>query len=369
MHQALQSINCPGCNNIFVKAALMIGHLERGYCKEIPTWEFRGHIQQKYIQKEVWKNPEAFTFMATVPPPVAPRDEPAAPTETESEGGVPVPLLDEEDEQQHGGQAPLQAEVELMELSNGKRAPLTRANLETWPRLPGQKKAMDMTKHLLKLSLNSDAYDSTEEMSNSDVTSRRGGVKIHTESYPSLQSPPTQSYRSPTTEDTSDGESSSGRTAHSDEVLKHPPAWQTLQTSRALFGKAKATPPNEVTRSILKKREDETRPMNPLTARWWEPGSKDYNPDFYFNKVVQKYCCPFPDCGGVLFGSPYDIDAHFMDIHARTNFRCPSCSKLFRCAEGLVAHCESNGNCPIQKHDDFDKVCSFSDGPCCDAPC
>ena len=46
-----------------------------------------------------------------------------------------------------------------------------------------------------------------------------------------------------------------------------------------------------------------------------------------------------------------------MEFHARTKFRCSACFKLFKCAEGLVAHCESNGKCPIQKHDDFDKVC------------
>lgn len=347
----MQSINCPGCNNIFVKAALLIGHLERGACKEIPAWEFRGHIQQKYIQKEVLKNPEAFTFMTPVPEPVPSLEEPIAiGTDTESEGGVRLPILDQDNEQQKAGQAPLEAEVDLVTLQDGTRFPLTRANLETWPRLPGQKKS-DVSSYLENFSISSDAGAPIDQISASEITSRRGGVKVYTPSYPSLQ-PHSPAYA----EASSDSSSDSGKTAGADEVLKRPAAWKE-QTTRSLFPNAKPTPPNAPTRSILKKHQDETQPMNPLKARWWEPGSKDYNPNLFFHSVTQKYCCPFPDCDQLPFDTPFDIDWHFMEIHARTSFRCASCCKLFKCAEGLVAHCESNGNCPIQKHDNFDKVC------------
>lgn len=358
MHQANQSINCPGCNSIFVKAALLIGHLERNKCSEIPAWEFRGHIQQKYIQQEVLKNPEAFTFSDTTPvAPASAQPQPANPTATESEGGVPVPILDEDDEEQKEGGVPLEPEVDLITLEDGKRFPLTRANLETWPRLPGQK-GSDLSKYVKKMSLSSQSAGSPAQVSSDQITSRRGGVKIYTETYSSIKSPLVDSISSPPTDDTSDGGSSSGGTAQPEEVLKRPQAWQAGRTSRTLFGNAKATPPDEMVKSILKKREDETKPMNPLTARWWEPGSKDYNPDLFFNAVTQNYACPFPGCcDDYNFESAYAIEDHLMDVHAKTKFCCPSCCKLFKRAESLVAHCESAGKCLVQKHDDFDKVC------------
>lgn len=292
--------------------------------------------------------------MTPVPEPIPDLDEPITPSEPESEGGVRIPLLDEEDEYQQRGQAPLTAEVDLITLQDGTRFPLTRANLETWPRLPGQKKS-DVSSYLKGLSVSSDTGTSISQVSASEITSRCGGVKVYTPSRPSLQSPPMQSLSFAPTEASSDDGSSSANTACADKVLKCPAAWKE-QTTHTLFPKAKATPPDEVVRSILKKREEMTQPMNPLKARWWEPGSKDYNPNLFFHSVTQKYCCPFPDCDQLPFDTPFDIDAHFMEIHARMKYRCSSCCKLFRCAEGLVAHCESNGNCPVQKHNDFDKV-------------
>lgn len=39
---------------------------------------------------------------------------------------------------------------------------------------------------------------------------------------------------------------------------------------------------------------NEDRGIDLFRKRVWDPMSKDYNPEPFFNTVIQKYFCPFP---------------------------------------------------------------------------
>jgi hypothetical protein len=336
----------------------MIAHLENNECEGIPDYEFYAQLQHKFMKKEIMKDLESFTEnlqinSAYAPPPTHPGlIEPmksATHTDTETDGGV---LLDKDDEEQKEGCEPLEAKMASIELG-GKKIPLTRKNLEAWPRLPGQSTSV-VPRHILDQSICSPppsivSTDIPASEFASHITSR-GGVKVHTESYPSLPSG-VQFQSNDTTKISTDEDAESVSTARADTVLKRPAAWTTTQTSRALFGESPvATQPNQI-KSILKNREEEVKqaPNILLNARWWDPESGDYTSDLFLHSALNRYFCPFPQCDVEPFDCAHDIEGHLLEAHAKTKFRCPQCLKLFKRAQGMVSHMESTSKCPIRK--------------------
>jgi hypothetical protein len=354
---------------IFGRAGDMIAHLEDDECEIIRDHEFYAHMQHKYVRKEIMKNLEYFIQAlqinaAFASPPTNPglieAEQSVDRTDTETDGGV---LLDQEDEEQKGGLEPLEAKLASVQLG-GEQVPLTRSNLETWPRLPGQMKSV-VPDHILDRSIGSPppsviTTDVPASEFASQITSRRGGVKVQTESYPSLRSN-TLVSNSKTSSNIAgtDDDAESVSTAQAEAVLKRPAAWTTTKTSRALFSDIKSVPQPAMIKSVLKKNheEDNKAPNLLWNARWWDPESEDYNPAVFFHSIYEKYRCPFPECEGmVAFDHPHDIDGHLLEAHAKTQFRCPGCLKLFRRASGMVSHMESTGKCPIRKSKDFKSV-------------
>ena len=347
----------------------MIAHLEDDKCKIIRDYEFYAHMQHKYIRKEVMKNLEHFTQAlqinaAFASPPTNPglikAEQSMDRTDTETDGGV---LLDQEDDEQKRGLERLEAKLASVELG-GKKVPLTRSNLETWPRLPGQTQSI-VPNHILDQSIGSPppsiiTTDVPASEFASQITSRRGGVKVQTESYPSMRSNalvPSSRTSSKITGTDDDAESVS--TAQAEAVLRRPAAWTTTNTSRALFGDMKSEPQPEMIKSILKKNHEESNKAPNLlwNARWWDPESEDYNPEIFFHSVYEDYHCPFKECEEMVpFAHSHDIDGHLLEAHAKTQFRCPGCLKLFKRASGMVSHMESTSKCPIRKSKDFKSV-------------
>jgi hypothetical protein len=344
----------------------MIGHLENGDCSHITESEFYAYVQHKAVKKEIMKdlgeisenlqiNP-AFA-VPKINPGLIEDDDTLESIENKTDGGV---LLDHEDKEQQVGDHPLEAQLESLKL-DGNEVPLTRSNLEVWPRLPNQPKS-GVAGQVLSKPIGSappSIIDSDIPASQfaSQITSRRGGVKVHTESYPSLENGRVVSESSQC--DFGDGLSSAG-TAKAESVLMRPDAWTTEHTPRALFGDVKPLPQSKEVKSILKRRDEEQSkaPNLLLNARWWDPTSEEYTVDLFFDKVKSEYGCPFPACDGVKFEHVGGIEEHLVDVHARVKFRCPGCFKIFRSAQGMMSHMESTLNCPVKKSKYFKSVCS-----------
>ena len=348
----------------------MIAHLEDDECKAIRDYEFYAHMQHKYMKKEIMKNLDYFNESlkinaAFADPPTHPglieTEQNIDGTDTETDGGV---LLDQEHVEQKGGLEPLEAKLAAVNL-DGKKVPLTRSNLEAWPRLPGQIQSV-VPDHILDQSIGSPppsiiSMDVPASEFASQITSRRGGVKIQTESYPSLHRNTTasESKKSGRMTASTEYDADSVSTAQAEAVLKRPAAWTITQTSRALFGDINAEKQPGQVKSVLKhnREEDIKAPNHIVNARWWDPESEDYNPEVFFHSVFERYKCPFPECEDMpTFMHPQDIAGHLLDAHGKTKFRCPGCLKLFRRASGMVSHMESTQKCPIRKSKDFKSV-------------
>jgi uncharacterized C2H2 Zn-finger protein len=366
-HQAEQTIPCPGCKEVFPRAGDMIAHIENGECNVITEWDFYAHVQHKFVKNEIMKdlgeisenlqiNP-AFA-VPKINPGLIEDDDTLESIENKTDGGV---LLDDENEEQKGGDEFLEAQLASLKL-DGKKVPLTRSNLEVWPRLPNQPKS-GLAGQALTRTIGSpppSIVDSDIPASQfaSQITSRRGGLKIHTESYPSLQGSRVVSESSQGGFDDGDGVSSAG-TAKAESVLMRPAAWTTDQTPRALFGDVKPVPQSAVTKSILKKRDEEQSkaPNLLINVRWWDPMSEDYTAHLFLDTVEHKYRCPFPACDRAEFEHVKGLEEHLLGVHAKVQFRCPGCFKIFRKAQGMMSHMESTMKCPVKKSKYFKSVC------------
>ena len=354
MHQADQSIQCPGCKAIFTRAANLIAHLEQNKCSKIRAHEFRGYVQQKHVVNEIMKEPDAFVQNLQVNQAFAPKtDKPGLVTDgtegqdQETEGGVP--LMDQEDDAQKDGHVPLQAEVDLIDFNHSSQSiPLTRAKLETWPRLPGQSAPSQPSETTRSTTPSVSGTDISISANASDITSRRGGTKVYTESYSSLGSP---AYGATSIDDNEDAASEATTTAESAVPRT---AWAGGQSSKTLFAEAKPTPPSA--EALARQDAEASSGGNLFTTRFWDKNSKDYDVERFYHSVLEKYVCPFPGCETDPFDAPIDIEEHLLHNHTRTQYRCPACLKLFDNATGLVAHCEANGRCKVKESSVFKKM-------------
>ena len=341
---------------VFTRAGNYLAHLEQGRCDSITKTDFQGSIQHKHVMNEIMKDPEEVRQGLQVNKAFAPiSDKPGlivegSETQETEDGGVP--LLDQEDEAQKGGYKPLQAEVNLIDMN----LPMTRCEQETWPRLPGLPPAR-LTESMHSMSMKSAAPSvSGTEMSASEfaseITSRRGGKKVYTESYPSLDSPksPGSNYI--------DDDTSSVATSTMASSINTPVAWTTGKTCQALFKDAKSTPPAGDWEAIRAQREKEAvanDKTNLFHSRFWDPQSSDYDVERFLSSVIGKYCCPFPECGDE-YDEPLDIEGHLRNAHLKTSYRCPLCLKIFRSPSALVSHSEAGGKCKVKKSSMYDKL-------------
>lgn len=373
-HKADQNIICRGCHTRFTRAGNYIEHLENGRCRMtnpiggITRREFIEGVQQKHVVKEIMKNPGEFmeTFQVQTPPGL-PDDlisegdsasrkqleevDGAEPKELEG-GGVSV--LDQEDPNQKQGFQPMEAEFDLMD-ANPQPYKLrleARSNQETWPRLPGQSAPLEQSviESLRSMSVGSPAPSiSASEMSASEyastITSRRGGLKIISETDPSSPIPPASEV------DFSDAASDVTTTAAS--VQKKAPVWNSGSISQHLFKDAKATPATEdwLARQA---REEQAQSKNMLYARFWDKTSADYSIKECVNEKGQ-FACPMPGCG-VLYEEISDLEGHLLNGHVKRNWRCPLCLKIFQTAHALISHSEAGGKCKVKETSYYDQM-------------
>ena len=350
-HPAEQNIKCPGCGTLFARASNLIAHFENNQCEAITSRDFFGNVLQKHVVTEVMKDPQKFVeYRQGDDTDQRGLIRDGSETQDTEEGGVA--LLDQENEAQKGGYKPLQAEVDLINMN----PPLTRSNLETWPRLSGQPSSQ-LTESMRTMSIGSAALSvSGTDMSAidvaSEITSRRGGTKVYTESYPSLSSP---AYSASVDDDDETASQVSTTVASS---TNRPSAWITGSSSKALFKDAQPTPRPGDWKAILQQREEAAmtdQSTNLFHARFWDRSSDDWDMHFK-DPVTGQWCCPIQDCD-----SSYDtcqvFEEHFLLAHVkRTDYRCPACLKIFYSPSALIGHSESSGKCRVRDSALYDKL-------------
>lgn len=103
-----------------------------------------------------------------------------------------------------------------------------------------------------------------------------------------------------------DGDSESvttGSTVNGNSQPTKPPAWSNGKTTKTLFPKSHNRAPSSVATSSVAqsdfsveqydRRMDVTEGINLLNTRFWDPASRDWNPDRFYDTVTQAYYCPF----------------------------------------------------------------------------
>lgn len=318
--------------------------------------EFIEGVQQKHVVKEIMKNPGEFSEK------FHPGELPAPPSVVASEsdyveqkenGGVHLI-----DKQEHGQEAGYQAMVPEVDLMNPNPGPIvlqpeSRCNTETWPRLPGLPPPSNISilESMRSMSISSPSPSmSASEMSASEyastITSRRGGLKIVSETDPSSPIPPASEV------DFSDAASDVTTTAAS--LQKKITAWNSGNAGQHLFKDAKLTPAPEDW-IAWKEREEQAQGKNMLQARFWDKTSSDYRVPECFNPDERKYECPMPGCG-VAYEEISDLEGHLLNGHVKRNWRCPLCLKIFQTAHALISHSEAGGKCKVKETSYYDQM-------------
>ena len=364
-HQRDQGIVCPGCLTKFTRAGNYVEHLENGHCERsnpitgIMRREFKESIQQKHVVKEILKDADYFRAgfhgdtLPALPNDLMSEDEPAA-LEHKEDGGV---LLDHEDAEQKRGLIPLQAIKAATDQGDQVHRPLQgRASL--WPGLP-ESPPPSIDSVMGSLSISSPAASisgsitSTKSASQfaSDITSRRGGIKVLTETDP------TSPIQSPSDANFSDTASDATTTAA--DFQKLPVAWTTGNSSQTLFKDAKPTPvPGDWDGWNKYEKGDKNMQQGP----WWDKHSVHYRVPECYNPITRKYECPMADCktsykNNEKTGYDYieDLEGHLINAHVKTKERCPLCLKIFQTAHAFISHAESGGKCKVKDTTYFDK--------------
>jgi hypothetical protein len=221
----------------------MVEHLEFGHCRVIDRDQFLGHIVHKHLVTELLKGGATYDrFMQKISRFDATQDY-------VEEGGVGIDnVLDEEDED--AAQA-----VEYTALKPDYTQE-EAVHPGYYPPLPSSQGGQSVT----------GASELTETMSRMSIG---GSVS-----------------KSTTAVGSTNGEegSSSGR------QLK---PWSG-RSSKQLFPDAKSTPvPSEFSIAAHDEQMEQEYGINIMSTRFWDPLHSDWNPERFFDAIIQKYVCPF----------------------------------------------------------------------------
>jgi hypothetical protein len=81
-----------------------------------------------------------------------------------------------------------------------------------------------------------------------------------------------------------------------DPLPKAPAPWCSSNASKELFNDAKPTPPTQDWEARLREKEEKEHKANVLHHQFWNPTHEDYNPERFYDPMIEKYKCPFPGC-------------------------------------------------------------------------
>ncbi|KAH7380369.1 hypothetical protein DE146DRAFT_625149 [Phaeosphaeria sp. MPI-PUGE-AT-0046c] len=328
-HKVDQQLTCIGCHKSFYRACLFVEHLEFGHCDVITASQFQGHIIHKLLLTELLQNNEALARFYEK------QAKYEAAMDYEEEGGITLEdeIFDDEELEEVKYKAIKPEDTPLA-------TPASTAVAEPFPALPAQRigsspGSLDVSSALGGMSLNSGSGTTT--VVGSTIVSSPPPLIFHNIGEPMRQT------------STIPGSSTTSSTRQSK-------VWGSRDgkaASRVLFPEAKPTPaPAEFSIAAYDDRMEQSHGFNIMKTRFWDPTSNDFNPDRFYNAIVNTYSCPFT-CEQT-FPHPHDLSNHILEVHRITRMKCPMCLKYFKSATALMAHCEARGSrCDINKADDY----------------
>lgn len=351
---------------IFGRASQLIEHYEQGHCPGISYVEFMSNVTLRHIHSEIMKAPNDYAAGCTVnsafviaqekPGMIRDITSEAASEYQESEAGG-ISILDVDDESRKISFKSLDPEVDLMDFNASQRMPLTRSNLESWPRLPNQPKP-DVPDMLGKISIRSPTSSGTA-MSASEFASSitRGPTSPYAISHPALAAPTTVAL--------SNGKPSLVTASVDAERTRYGAAWTTGNPSKTLFRDViPMSPSSDYWQGQIAQRQGANADDNTnlLHKRYWDPSNADYNVERFRHDVIGKYCCPFGGCD-CSYDKPVDLSDHFKIAHMKTDYRCPLCLKIFAKGSSLMAHAEAvGGKCRVKESNVFGQLLDVISG-------
>lgn len=214
--------------------------------------EFQGCVVHKYLIAELLKGGRNYDrFMQKI-------SKFDAAIDAEEDGGIN--LIDQDDEGARNSDYP-SITPEISEM-----IPVSLENMGPYPPLPSQ--AGSQTAPSIDTEL--------------DLADRFRGVSVGAESESAATS-------------SSVVANSSYLSAASQAVQKPEKAWPGGRSAASsLFPNSKPTPVlSEWSAEGYEKKMEQDQGINILTTRFWDPVSRDWNPERFYNPVTMKYYCPF----------------------------------------------------------------------------
>lgn len=260
-HKINQALTCIGCAKSFYSATLFMEHLEFGHCEVISPQQFHGHIVHKHLITELLKNEEA---MARFREKTAKFD---AAQDYEEEGGI---LLEDPLDNEEGV-----GEVDFKALQLDSIAE-TPAQAIAFPPLPSQ------------TSSTNDAGSLVRSLDNLSVAGESTASTV-------IASP--VSDRSPGS-DAGSRVGASEVSVSSKTIGGRDKGWVVRKDNKAaistLFSNAKPTPASkQFSIQAYDSNMQDSRGLNILRDRFWDPLATEFNAENYFNTIDSKYYCPF----------------------------------------------------------------------------
>ncbi|KAF1849315.1 uncharacterized protein K460DRAFT_354178 [Cucurbitaria berberidis CBS 394.84] len=324
-HKIDQKLTCIGCHKSFYRACLFMEHLEFGHCDVISASQFQGHIVHKHLITELLKAGPAYErFMQKT-------SKFDATLDYEQEGGVEL-----EDDALDADEDIEDVKFEALKPDTPPDTPLNPAFVGPYPPLPSSRNVGDACSRVAStlgaMSLSDGSESSTVVGSHFQATSLAGSMTGHS---------------------THEGLSPQIFTGQRN---RQPKVWGNRNGKSAttvLFPNAKPTPaPSEFSIAAHDEAMEQSYGFNIMSTRFWDPMSSDWNPERFYNSVINMYNCPF--ICEQTFGTAADLNTHILGDHRITRMKCPTCLKYFKSATALMGHCESRGaKCQINKAEDY----------------
>lgn len=267
-HKVDQKLTCIGCHSSFYRACLFIEHLEFGHCDVISARQFQGHIVHKLLITELLDNNVALNRF------YAKQAKYEAAMDYEEEGGI---ALNEEIFEDDGLE---EVYYKAIKPDTPPAILCTSTAGEPFPPLPAQRtdsstRGFEIATALDGMSLGSGSGAATAVNSPPFSPSP---ASLHSMS---------ESMRQPATHVGSSSMSTAGQ----------PKVWGSREgksASSILFADAKPTPtPSEFSIAAYDERMEQSQGSNIMNIRFWDPTSTDFNPDRFYDAVVNMYNCPF----------------------------------------------------------------------------
>ncbi|KAL5457996.1 hypothetical protein PMIN06_003569 [Paraphaeosphaeria minitans] len=189
----------------------------------------------------------------------------------------------------------------------------------------------------------------------------------HAEPWPALSAPDRTATRSSTvtsamgrmslggTDAGSGSHTRQGSAATTQNPRHQAKAWGG-RSAKDLFPQAKATaaPQKEFSIEAVDEKTKQAHGGNIFNTRFWDPLAKEWDPERFYNTMIEGYFCPFM-CEQ-SFGDVTELRDHILVDHRVSRAKCPHCLKYFDSITALMSHCQSRGSkCQVNKADDFGK--------------